>query len=441
MLKTIIIREIQEYIKSKKFLIGLLITLVLVTVTTIINIEDDANLRQDYLDAKSEMGKNNVFRPPQVLSILAVGKDQTLGNRAEVSSGRIDVKTTGYMGKYESLHNRYLSGFMRIDFAFVVRVVFSVMVIFMGYNAVSAEKVNGTLKLMLANNLPRDQVLLGKSVGGLLTIIVSLVFASLVSVLILLFHPSVSLTPADWYLIAGMIGASILYLAVFYLISLLVSVLINTPSTCLMVLLQLWIFLVIIYPTIGVFLADKSYKMPGDTEIQRNKRAAAKPYVDEGNKLYREYSKKNPDHRNWDYDDPLLLKRAEAYNTAAEIKYRIDRDITNELKRQAELAQTIALLSPAVLYDRVVLRYSRTDLKESESFIDGIFINWKMYRQFTDDGMKRRDMMKNMPEFIYQSQTVLERFRSTFADTAALFTFTVLLFLLTYTAFLKKDVR
>ncbi len=64
-----------------------------------------------------------------------------------------------------------------------------------------------------------------------------------------------------------------------------------------------------------------------------------------------------------------------------------------------------------------------------------------MYRQFTDDGMKRRDMMKNMPEFIYQSQTVLERFRSTFADTAALFTFTVLLFLLTYTAFLKKDVR
>ena len=55
--------------------------------------------------------------------------------------------------------------------------------------------------------------------------------------------------------------------------------------------------------------------------------------------------------------------------------------------------------------------------------------------------MKRREMMKNMPDFVYQSQTVLERFRSTLGDAALLFVFSVLLFLLTYTAFLKKDVR
>ena len=81
MLTTIIVREIQEYIKSKKFLIGLFITLILITITTVINIEDYTKRQQDYLDAKREMGKWNVFRPPQVLSILALGKDQKLGNR------------------------------------------------------------------------------------------------------------------------------------------------------------------------------------------------------------------------------------------------------------------------------------------------------------------------------------------------------------------------
>ena len=124
MLGTIIIREIQEYIKSKKFLIGMVITVVLVTVTTVINIEDYAKRRQDYLDAKREMSINkntnerNVFRQPQVLSILVLGKDQKLGNRMKVALLSISAKTSGYSeGTYTNLQ-KDLYGSTVVDFHF-----------------------------------------------------------------------------------------------------------------------------------------------------------------------------------------------------------------------------------------------------------------------------------------------------------------------------------
>jgi len=68
MLRTIIKREIQEYLKSLKFLIGLLITVVLVTVSTFISLNEYRQRHADYLAAceetKNDITYVRVYRSP-----------------------------------------------------------------------------------------------------------------------------------------------------------------------------------------------------------------------------------------------------------------------------------------------------------------------------------------------------------------------------------------
>ena len=87
MIWTIARREFLEYMKSMKFLIGFLITLALVVISTVINVADLRQRQQDYIAAQEEMKGDNfyirVYRPPEALSILVQGKDRQIGNRLE----------------------------------------------------------------------------------------------------------------------------------------------------------------------------------------------------------------------------------------------------------------------------------------------------------------------------------------------------------------------
>jgi ABC-type transport system involved in multi-copper enzyme maturation permease subunit len=278
MLAVIIKREILEYIKSAKFLIGLGITVTLLVISTLINIKDYKIRHQDYLDAQRDLTKDTfyvrVLRPPQMLSILAQGKDRKLGNSLTMTYLNLPYRTSGYLGQYASKHQQYAAGFAAVDFVFVVRVILSLMVIFLAYNAISEEKTQGTLKQVLANSLPRDQILLGKFAGGLFVVLGSLLISAVLTVLVLLFHPAISVAGTDWLRILSILGVSALYLICFYTLSLFVSVVVNRPSTALMILLQIWIFLIIILPNLGVIAANNFDRLPSEQEIAQQKTAA-----------------------------------------------------------------------------------------------------------------------------------------------------------------------
>ena len=445
MISTIIKREILEYIKSAKFLIGLGVTVVLITISTIINIQDFKIRQQDYLDAQREMTGDRfyvrVFRQPQMLSTLVQGKDRKLGNRVQLTYLNIPYRTSGYMGAYTSQHHRYLAGFSAVDFAFVVRVVLSLMVIFLAYNAISEEKTHGTLKLMLANRLPRDQLILGKFIGGLLVVLGSLLISAILSLLILLFHPAIAIAKSDWARILGLLGVSALYLICFYTLSLFVSVVVNRPSISLMVLLQAWIFLIIIYPNLGVIAAEKLYKLPSQQEIGQQKRAAFQPYEEEFKKVREKFFDLVAKREN--VPNELAVRNVELNSIQAEKDYQVDKEFSKKLTRQMEFAQTFSILSPAVAYDKVSNRLARTGLAEHDRFMDGVFRHWQKHVELTK--LRRMDReahgKKKLPDFTYSSETTAQGFAATLLQWLLLFAFSIIFFALAYTAFLKKDVR
>ncbi len=445
MLGTIIKREMLEYLKSSKFLIGLSITVILITISTIINIQDFKLRQQDYLDAQKELGGDtfrvSIFRSPQVLSTLVQGKDRKLGNSLTMTYLNIPSRTAGYMGEYTSKHHRYMAGFAAVDFAFVVRVVLSLMVIFLAYNAISEEKFHGTLKLVLANRMPRDQLLLGKFAGGLIIVVGSLIISAILSLLIMLFNPAISLGNSEWIRILMLLGVSALYLICFYTLSLFVSVVVSRPAIALLVLLQIWILLIVIYPNLGVIMAENIYRLPSEQEIAQSKAAAFQPYQEEFKKI-REAFIVAVERGEWVPED-VDLRNMELSSKKAELNHQVDKEFSNQLTQQMKLAQTISILSPAVVYDQVANRYARTGMNEYERFMNGIFRHWQKGLEMKE--LRYKDIQAwrkaELPEFSYQSETTANSFVATLLQWVILFLFSLIFFALAYVGFLRKDVR
>jgi len=444
MLKTIIKREILEYLKSAKFLIGLGITLALAVGSTVINVQDYKGRLQDYQAAGQEMKSDrfyqHLYRQPQVLSTLIQGKDRRLGNSITVTYLAIPSTTSGYMGEGTSQHHRLVSGFAAVDFAFIVRVVLSLMVVFIAYNAVSEEKSSGTLKLTLSNPMPRDQLLLGKFLGGWFVIMGSLAVAALASLILVLSHSFIAFASGEWTRFLAFIGVSVLYLTVFYTISLFVSVLVNRPSISLMILLQAWVFLIVIYPNLGIIAAENLFKLPSQEQLAQQKVAAFQPYEAEQKKVQEAFSQ---GVQKGEVSKELSLRNIDLWAKRADLEHQVDEEFGRKLTAQTNLARAISGLSPAVLFDQAAERYGRTGLAEYERFMREVYRYWQQHVERSKLMYTDREAYKKAPaiEFRVPVETTAEAFAATWLAWLLLAFFSLAFFALGYTAFLKKDVR
>ena len=445
MLRTIIKREILEYLKSARFLIGLGITLALAAGSTVINVQDYKGRLQDYQSALQELKSDRfyirLYRQPQVLSTLIQGKDRKLGNSIMFTYLGIPATTSGYMGEGRSQPQRLVSGFAAVDFAFIVRVVLSLLVVFIAYNAVAEEKASGTLKLTLANRVPRDQLLLGKFLGGWFVIMGSLAVSALVSLIIVLSHSFIAFAAGEWTRLLAFIGLSAVYLTVFYAISLLVSVLVDRPSISLMILLQAWVFLIVIYPNLGVIAAENLTRLPSQEQLAQQKDAAFQPYAAEQKKVEEAFSQAV--RTGAGISKELGVRNVEIWAKRAELDHQVDEEYGRKLTAQTNLARAITSLSPAVLFDQAAVRYARTGLAEYERFMREVYRCWQQDVErsklmYTD----REAYKKALPiDFRVPVESTAEAFAATWLDWLLLAFFGLALFALAYTAFLKKDVR
>jgi len=445
MLKTIIGREILEYLKSAKFLIGLGITLALAAGSTVINVQDFKQRQQDYQAAVQELKSDRfyirLYRPPQVLSTLIQGKDRKLGNSITFTYLNLPARTSGYMGGGQSQHHRFISGFAAVDFAFVVRVVLSLLVIFIAYNAVSEEKASGTLKLVLSNRVPRDQLLLGKFLGGWFVILGSLLVSALVSLIIVLSHSFIEFGTGEWTRFLSFIGLSALYLTAFYAVSLFVSVLTNRPSASLLALLQAWVFLIVIYPNLGVVAATNLLKVPSQEQLSRQKAAAFEPYQAEQNKVQEAFSRAV--NTGQEVPKDVAVRNVELWALSADLGHQVDEEYGRRLTAQTSLARTISGLSPAVLFDLAAERIGRTGMAEYERFMREVYRYWQQHVERTKLRYIDYEAAKKAPaiEFRPVVEPTTGALAATWLPALLLAFFSLAFFALGYVAFLKKDIR
>ena len=185
MLRDIITKEIQDTIMSPRFVFTFLLCTILILLSIYTGINTYQAEQKEHSAAVALNRKNldsqvsyqtlagvgvKINREPQVLSTVVSGVQEAVGRQASVN---IAYDPSLADSKYSS--NPIFAVFGALDLIFIVKIVLSLFAILFTYDAIVGEKERGTLKLALSNKVPRDRLILGKAIGGFVSLLIPLV--------------------------------------------------------------------------------------------------------------------------------------------------------------------------------------------------------------------------------------------------------------------------
>jgi ABC-type transport system involved in multi-copper enzyme maturation permease subunit len=469
MLKDIIKKEIQETITSAKFVFTFLLCAILILLSVYTGIVSYHSDQKEFSAAVALNKKNLESQPsymylaslgtkinkaPQVLGAISSGVDEAVGRVATVN---ISSDPNLVDSKYES--NPVFSVFGALDLTFIVKIVLSLFAILFTYDAIVGEKEKGTLKLTLSNKVPRDRLILGKVIGGFISLLIPLIIPLILSLLILLVYPNISLAGQDWIRLLLMFLMFFLYLSVFFTLGLLVSARTNKSSTSFLVLLFIWVTFVTIIPKLSVVTAARLHPIPSVHEITAKKDAFLQQIQTEYQKIGANYMKENPMKKGEstkEFQD-RIKKWAEEIQQEATAKIdsnnaALELDYGTKKRSQVSLAVNLSRISPASALTFSTMSLARTGLDEHDRFLASIrgykpnftkWVNAKMMRtiDFSGTGQAAKVVLDDMPQHKFEPETLSKSLARTLPDFGLMLFLIIVFFAGAYVSFLKYDVR
>ena len=407
---TITRKEIVSNLLSYKFFIVILLTTVLLFTSFFVMDKDFKGRLADYQLIKPQPGQPNAVLPPNPLSILAKGLEDSMTRSFEVGRIGIDVRT-GQTGG-----NPIFAFFAAPDFVYVVKVVLSLVALLFGFDAISREREDGTLKLALANALPRSTLLFGKWLGNFLSLAVPFLLVTLLGIAVMSLDPSVRLTALGLGRLALILAVSIVYIALFLSLGLLISAMTRRSASSLVVLLLLWAILVFVLPNLGTLLARQVVELPSVRALTEKKEQI----------WTREVLLGMGDRANWD-------KHYLAINSEFN---QLEADYRAKFERLVRLSKAINRASPAASYLYAVTEIAGTGIGE-ESRFKGEFIRYKdQIAQLMLNGSE------SFPAFGYAYRSVGQVLaEGGLFDLVWLIVLNVIVFAAGYAAIIRSDVR
>jgi ABC-type transport system involved in multi-copper enzyme maturation permease subunit len=166
----------------------------------------------------------------------------------------------------------------------------SLLALLFAYDAVSGERQRGTLALILANQLPRSTLLLGKYLGAMAVLLPLLLLGTAISLMVMLASEYVQLTSADWLVMLLMLIVSAGYVSLVWLAGLVISALTRHAHTSLVVGLFLWVVAVLIAPQAASAAASALRPLPS----QRAQAMAEQQISKQADQQIYSYASKHP---------------------------------------------------------------------------------------------------------------------------------------------------
>ncbi len=160
-----------------------------------------------------------------------------------------------------------------------------------------------------------------------------------------------------------------------------------------MILLQAWVFLIVIYPNLGVIAADNLTKLPQE-QLAKQKAAAFQPYEAEEKKVDEAF---NQGVHKGGGEQGDRVRSIELETLRADSNHQVDEEFGRKLTSQMILARTISSLSPAVLFDQAAERYARTGMTEYERFMREVYHYWQQHAARARLMYVDRDAYKKAP--------------------------------------------
>jgi ABC-type transport system involved in multi-copper enzyme maturation permease subunit len=390
-----------------------------------------------------------VDKPPNIMSIFCKGTEKRGAETVLIDTYR----EPQFLGHY-----RDNPLFLKVDMVFFVSVVMSLLAVVYSYDSISGERENGTLRLLMSYSIPRDLVILGKWLGGYLSLILPFCAVYLLSLLIASLNASIDFTAQNWLMLILIFLSSLLYLLAVYSIGMLVSLRCQRSITSAITLLMIWSMMVLVIPGSSQLISQILRPVDSLQEVEMRKMLARTSIADRYHRAYDRWRRENPD-RQWSvYRKTYALERMAAYG-------KINSNFAGELGGQTELAQFISRISPASSFVYLASGIAGTGVHESERFRKVVSEHAREFVSFAWDGWEscgiywgvRENIysrkgakpgeteetvyVEDYPRFVYRESRLTDRMKGVMLDILALMLWAVLFFIAAYVFFMRADVR
>lgn len=493
-----------------KFAVGTILCVVLMAVFMPVLVNDYQQRLKDYnanvTTTQAELQNARVYmdilmnrryrvhRPPTTLSVFGKGVENQLSG-----SVKIETYSVPEMSAHSSEVNPYLSILPTMDISLIFKIIVSVLALLVACDAISGERERGTLKLIMSGMVARHQVLLGKFIAGLITLIVPLTIAFMLGLLILQFSSAVELNSSDWARIGLIYAASVIFISAIYNIGLFVSCLTKRSAISLIAGLFFWVVFIVMIPNSSVYFATQIAPLEPEEKLDSQKKLVEQEKRTKGSEIRKnipdagnEVSGFYENMRFWvivcDKAGMKTRQKIHAAFPPLDIKYadklwEIERQGIEALLRQKRLADNLSRISPISLYGNVISSLAGTDIASCQYFMDKVRAHRKevleylrsktdnfsspsfftqcteadmaVYQQYLDKKISEDDFKKwqenkiaqmlplnlqDFPRFIYKPD-FFKGLGQTSPDMALLVFINILFFALSFLMFMKYDIR
>ena len=390
MLMTLIQKEIMHHILSVRFVALLLMCVLLIPLTLSINyrkynqnlVDYQESVKRTQTEAKENppnaqdpnVEVSKFFLKPTPLSVFANGLEEALPTYLGMTRNGVRQGSAGVA--QASL--AYALG--NLDFLFIVGTVFSLLALLFTFDAVAGEREAGTLRINLSNPLPRDLFLWSKLIGGYIVFVVPFLVSFLFGLLLIVWQ---GFPLGEFKIAASVFGLtliSLLYIAVFFAIGVVISTYLDNAKTALIVAFTFWVFAVLIAPR-GAFVVAKLVA-PTRTEqavymaktVLRNN--LTKDKQDKINKKMIGLFANNGSV-GIDLNDPETQKRLDEVRGPIDEQFRlefqnqaskIDREYQREKERQEQVGEMLSRIAPTASLTYFAMNLTQTGKLKRDTY-------------------------------------------------------------------------
>ncbi len=387
MLLTLIQKEMMHHILSVRFVALLVMCLLLVPLTLHINyrnyLQNQVNYQAAIELSVAEMDDalhplrdppapdtefSKLFLEPTPLSVFAKGLEESL-------PGYLGMTRNGVKHGSTSLGEGSLTSALgNLDFLFVVSTVFSLLALLFTFDAVAGEREAGTLRITLANALPRDLFLWSKLMGGYIVFVVPFLVSFLLG-LLLLVSQGFPLGESDIFgRVLSLTVVSLLYIGVFFAIGTLISTYLDNSKTALIVAFTVWVLAVLIAPRVGFLTAKFIAPTRAIQSVYMEKTAINNNLNEEKDQVIGKKIRALGDI-NLGKDQ----EKIKAFRAPIDAEYRqkfqeqvgeIERAYQREKKRQESVGETLSRITPTTSLIYVVMNLTKTGKIKRDTYFE-----------------------------------------------------------------------
>ena len=395
-------RELYDNLNSLRFALATALLFVLMLINAMIHIEEHPVRMQKYHDATTKSlntlrsrtdlfniaqeGPGYLYKKPSPLYFCEEGGDIFLSDFAygasfiQISNDLRGFWSLYYPGAFPNSSN-IRPETIKVDWGFVIGYVLSLIAVLFTFDSISGERERGTLRLVLANSVPRHTVLIGKFLGVLVSISVPFTLSILMNLLIISTSSDVHLGTDTWFRLTIIFLLSILYLCLFLALGLLVSSSVQNSAASLVILLLTWcIFVVFIPSTVASIASGFSNPMTYDERYKRqaqNRKELREEYV----ALLRET--RGFENKKIEIDSEYVTKGTEQ-------EERLTQEHLTQQISQIQLARSVTRISPVTLIQHLLEVFAGTGFERHQQFLENVQRYAREYREFVAD-MDRAD--------------------------------------------------